>query len=139
MRYLVVLEEGPTSWGAFVPGLPGCIAVGASCEETLRLIREAIPVHLEEMRSAGEAVPEPRDAGFHRRRLTERLLDPDFRAAYELAAREIAEADAAVWAARALARAQMAARVAERELGRAAAERDLARETDDEDAGDASR
>ncbi len=97
MRQLIVLEEGPTSWGAFVPGLPGCVAVGASCEEALRLIREAIPVHLEAMRAAGEALPEPSDAGYHRRRLAERLQDPEFRAAYVTA----------------LARTELAARVAE--------------------------
>ena len=28
MRYMVVIEEGPSSYGAFVPDLPGCIAVG---------------------------------------------------------------------------------------------------------------
>jgi predicted RNase H-like HicB family nuclease len=57
VRYLVVLEEGATSWGASVPDLPGCVAVGASCEEALVLIREAIPVHLEGLRAAGEDIP----------------------------------------------------------------------------------
>ena len=28
MRYMVVVEEGPSSFGAYVPDLPGCIAVG---------------------------------------------------------------------------------------------------------------
>lgn len=28
MRYMVVIEEGPTSYGAYVPDLPGCIAAG---------------------------------------------------------------------------------------------------------------
>lgn len=42
MRYMVVIEEGPTSFGAYVPDLPGCIAVGESTEEVLPLIQEAI-------------------------------------------------------------------------------------------------
>ncbi len=28
MRYMVVLEQGPTSYGAYVPDLPGCVAAG---------------------------------------------------------------------------------------------------------------
>jgi len=47
MRYMVVIEEGPTSFGAYVPDLPGCIAVGESVEEVLQLIQEAIEFHIE--------------------------------------------------------------------------------------------
>ena len=27
MKYLVVIEKGPSSFGAYVPDLPGCVAV----------------------------------------------------------------------------------------------------------------
>ncbi len=47
MRYMVVLERGPTSYGAYVPDLPGCIAVGETQQEVLELIQEAIEFHLE--------------------------------------------------------------------------------------------
>jgi len=60
MKYTVILEKGDTSYGAFVPDLPGCIAAGESKEETLDLIREAIEFHLEGLREDGEAIPEPR-------------------------------------------------------------------------------
>jgi predicted RNase H-like HicB family nuclease len=46
MRYLVVVEKGPSSYGAYVPDLPGCVAAGESKEEVLSLIREAIALHL---------------------------------------------------------------------------------------------
>ncbi len=39
MRYMVVIEEGPTSYGAYVPDLPGCIAAGESVEKVLQLIQ----------------------------------------------------------------------------------------------------
>lgn len=29
MRYSIVCEQGGTSWGAYVPDFPGCVAVGA--------------------------------------------------------------------------------------------------------------
>jgi predicted RNase H-like HicB family nuclease len=59
VRYSVIYEKGPTSWGASVPDLPGCIAVGGSRQEVEILIREAIEGHLEALRKCGIAVPEP--------------------------------------------------------------------------------
>ena len=59
MRYAVIVEEGETSYGAYVPDLPGCVAVGETKEEVLRLIQEAIEFHIEGLRLHGEPVPEP--------------------------------------------------------------------------------
>ena len=59
MRYLVVVEEGPTSFGAYVPDLAGCVAVGETREEVLALIREAIEFHLEGMKEDGQSIPPP--------------------------------------------------------------------------------
>ena len=58
MRYAIVVEKGPTSYGAYVPDLPGCVAAAESRDEVLKLIREAIQFHLEEMRKEGLAPPE---------------------------------------------------------------------------------
>lgn len=59
IEYAVLYEQGPTSWGASVPDLPGCFAVGTTFEETERLVREAIDIYIEEIQALGEAVPEP--------------------------------------------------------------------------------
>jgi predicted RNase H-like HicB family nuclease len=59
MRYAIVLERGATSYGAYVPDLPGCVAAGETREEVVRLIREAIAFHIEGMRAEGIPVPEP--------------------------------------------------------------------------------
>jgi predicted RNase H-like HicB family nuclease len=59
MRYAVVIEPTGTGHSAYVPDLPGCVAAAGSYEETLALIREAIPMHIEVMRQHGEIVPEP--------------------------------------------------------------------------------
>ena len=59
MRYAVVIERGDTNFGAYVPALPGCVAVGDTREEVIELIREAIEMHLEAMRDSGETVGEP--------------------------------------------------------------------------------
>ncbi len=55
MRYAVVLEEGKSGFGAFVPDVPGCIAVGKTREEVLALIREAIEFHIEGLREEEKA------------------------------------------------------------------------------------
>lgn len=60
MQYLVIVEKGPTtSYGAYVPDLPGCIATADSRDEVLRLIREAIEFHIEGLREDGMPIPEP--------------------------------------------------------------------------------
>lgn len=58
-RYAILIEKGPTSYGAYVPDLPGCVAAAETKGEALVLIREAIEFHLEEMREAGLTIPEP--------------------------------------------------------------------------------
>ena len=59
MRYAVVVEKGETSFGAYVPDLPGCIAAAETKEEVLKLIHEAIEFHVEGLREDGQAIPEP--------------------------------------------------------------------------------
>ena len=59
MRYLVVVEKGSSSFGAYVPDLPGCIAAAESRDEVLKLIREAIEFHIEGLREDGQPVPQP--------------------------------------------------------------------------------
>ena len=58
-EYIVIYEQGPTSWGAWVPDLPGCVAAGETRAEVEQLIQEAIDAHIESLREHGEAVPEP--------------------------------------------------------------------------------
>jgi predicted RNase H-like HicB family nuclease len=61
--YSVVIEHEGDAWGAYVPDLPGCVAVGSSRQEVESLIREAIPMHISFMRQTGEDVPEPTAEG----------------------------------------------------------------------------
>lgn len=62
-QYAVVIEEGPTSFGATVPDLPGCFAVGRTREEAERLIEEAIGEHIALLESQGQKIPEKRRSG----------------------------------------------------------------------------
>jgi predicted RNase H-like HicB family nuclease len=62
-NYLVVIEGSADSYSAYVPDLPGCVAAGDSPQEVEKLIREAIPLHIEGMRARGEPVAPPRTCG----------------------------------------------------------------------------
>lgn len=62
MRYTVIYEQGDTSWGAYVPDLPGCTAVGDTRSDLEKLIVEAIAAYLDDLREAGQAIPAPRSA-----------------------------------------------------------------------------
>jgi len=59
MEYVVIIEQGDDSFGAYVPDLPGCVAVGESREEVLTLIQEAVALHLELLREEGLPIPQP--------------------------------------------------------------------------------
>lgn len=58
-KYAVVIERGETSYGAYVPDLPGCIAAARTKGEVERLIAEAISLHIESLVEHGDPVPEP--------------------------------------------------------------------------------
>jgi predicted RNase H-like HicB family nuclease len=48
------------NYGAYVPDLPGCVAGAETFDETERLIREAVALHLGAMRRDGDPIPAPR-------------------------------------------------------------------------------
>jgi len=59
-RYAIVIEGGETSYGAYVPDLPGCVAAAETREEAVKLINEAIEAHIQMLREEVMPVPEPR-------------------------------------------------------------------------------
>ena len=59
MKYTVIVERGPTSYGAYIPDLPGCVAAGETRGEVISLITEAVVDHVELMAEHGEPIPEP--------------------------------------------------------------------------------
>ena len=59
MEFAVVIEKTPNGWSAYAPDLPGLGVAGATIEETERLLREGIELHIEGMREDGLPIPEP--------------------------------------------------------------------------------
>lgn len=59
MQYIVVYEQTPRNWSAYVPDLPGCIATAKTRKGTERLIRGAIKMYLEACVEYDEPIPQP--------------------------------------------------------------------------------
>lgn len=64
-NYLVIIERAQDgSYSAYVPDLPGCVAVGQKTPEAAkRLIRDAIKTHIRGLIEDGLPVPEPASRG----------------------------------------------------------------------------
>jgi predicted RNase H-like HicB family nuclease len=57
MKYLVVIEETSTGYSSYSPDVSGCIATGATRDEVLKNMQDALTFHIEGMRADGESVP----------------------------------------------------------------------------------
>lgn len=57
MRYAIVIEKAGSNFSGYVPDLPGCVATGASVQDTEKVLREAIEFHLAGLREDGAPIP----------------------------------------------------------------------------------
>lgn len=60
--YVVIIEEGPESFGAWSPDLPGVVAAAETREECETLMREAVAFHIAGLIEDGDPVPPPSNA-----------------------------------------------------------------------------
>jgi predicted RNase H-like HicB family nuclease len=59
-EYLVIFERAEDGgWGAYLPDLPGVVALGTTRDEVSARIKEAVDAYAEEMASIGQPLPEP--------------------------------------------------------------------------------
>lgn len=58
-QYAIVIEHGETSWGGYVPDLPGVGVVGESEAEVRHLLKEAVELHLQGLEEDGVVIPKP--------------------------------------------------------------------------------
>lgn len=62
--YAVVVERGEDGgFGAWSPDLPGCVAAADTDDECVQLMREAVVLHLDDLRAHGDPVPVPSTVG----------------------------------------------------------------------------
>jgi predicted RNase H-like HicB family nuclease len=58
-QYLVVMEKAENNFAAHSPDLPGCAVTGDTKEEALKLMRQAIDLHIRGLREDGLPISEP--------------------------------------------------------------------------------
>ena len=56
-KFLVVIENAGANFSAYSPDLPGCVATGATREETERHMYEAIQLHIEGLSEDNIPIP----------------------------------------------------------------------------------
>ena len=59
MRYPIIIEHGLENFSVYAPDFPGCVAAAATKQETIALMKEALEMHIEDLRERGEAIPQP--------------------------------------------------------------------------------
>ena len=57
-RYTVIIEEAAGNFAAYAPDVPGCIATGATQNEVVERMAEALELHLEMLSAMGQQIPE---------------------------------------------------------------------------------
>jgi predicted RNase H-like HicB family nuclease len=58
-RFLIVVERANGNFSAYSPDLPGCIATGATPEETTARMHEALGLHIRGLCEDHLPIPEP--------------------------------------------------------------------------------
>jgi len=58
-KYPIIIERSRKNYSAYSPDLPGCVATGATVEETISRMKSAIKFHLEGLRKEGSEILEP--------------------------------------------------------------------------------
>ncbi len=64
-QFLVIVERAEGNYSAYSPDLPGCVATGATLEETKERIHEAIELHIEGLREDGFPIPQSRSSAIY--------------------------------------------------------------------------
>ena len=59
MRYNIIIEQGPCNFSAYAPDFPGCVAAADTEEETIQLMKEALEMHIDDMKQRGQPIPPP--------------------------------------------------------------------------------
>jgi predicted RNase H-like HicB family nuclease len=57
MRFAAIFEKTDNGWSAYAPDLPGLGVAASTLEETKQLLREAIELHIDDLRATGQPIP----------------------------------------------------------------------------------
>jgi predicted RNase H-like HicB family nuclease len=58
-NYLIIIEKANSNYSAYLPDVPGCVAMAKTIDEVKREIETALQMHLNGLREDGLPIPEP--------------------------------------------------------------------------------
>jgi predicted RNase H-like HicB family nuclease len=58
-EYVIYEQAEDGGWGAYIPDLPGVVALGATRSEVGKRIKEALTAYSEDLRGRGQSLPTP--------------------------------------------------------------------------------
>jgi len=62
-EYVVIYEQAEDGgWGAYIPDLPGVVALGATRSDVAERIQEALSAYAADLRRRGRSLPTPHHA-----------------------------------------------------------------------------
>jgi predicted RNase H-like HicB family nuclease len=62
-EFVVIYEQAEDGgWGAYIPDLPGVVALGGSRPEVAERIQEALTAYADDLRERGRPLPDPHHA-----------------------------------------------------------------------------
>ncbi|HXM86251.1 MAG TPA: type II toxin-antitoxin system HicB family antitoxin [Solirubrobacteraceae bacterium] len=62
-KYVIIYEQSNDGgWGAYIPDLPGVVALGTSRAVVTKRIREALTAYADDLRERGGSLPAPHHA-----------------------------------------------------------------------------
>jgi len=64
-QYLIIIEKGENNYSAYSPDVLGCVAAGKTIDQTLRRMKEALRLHLEDIHEQGGLFPRAKGLEAH--------------------------------------------------------------------------
>ena len=65
MKFAIIIEKGPTNYGAYAPDIPGCIGLGPTPEAARQDLINGLAAHLRLMADDGDPMPTPASSVDH--------------------------------------------------------------------------
>ena len=76
-RFLIVIEKANGNYSAYSPGLPGCVATGATYEESELNMHKAVEMHVQGLIEDNFPIPKSHTSAEYVAVLQEKLVKQD--------------------------------------------------------------
>jgi predicted RNase H-like HicB family nuclease len=82
--YTIIIEKAARNYAAYSPDVDGCATTGATIEEVLQMMKEALEFHFEGLAESGLEIPSPK--GLHHHMMNATDAEPLFHSPTDMVA-----------------------------------------------------